>query len=362
MLIIFLLLPEKVESDNSAFASSQQNVWQRVLSSAVNDSTAFTDLFSHVRSIPIQGTDKHPVFDLVDLAVRDSLIVVLDQQSATVTAYNLNGEFLYQTGRPGGGPGEFTNPVWVGFDARGRIVILEGMGNHRIQFLSPEDGRSLELLTSDIIVPPYSKAHIEGEIGAQRIIFYTGALCTDGTDERCVVQEHDLSTGELIRRFAPADEVNPEARSIPWIVGRGDEGRTYVSHINGPNIVVYQRGGTYLHQFAIDQVPDFHPLEQASLPESRREVYDALEGKKYSKIRSVSSVGDDIVVDHLYANNQTNTSKYISVFDQNGTHQVTTSVGYLLRTVQGDRFFFVEEKPESETGSYVIHEYRYEGL
>lgn len=336
---------------------SQQNVF-----SVDDDTVAFDHLFSHVRTIPIKGTDEHSVFDLADLAVRDCLIVILDQQSATLSAFDLDGEFLYQTGQAGQAPGEFTNPSWVGFDARGRIVVLESMGNHRIQLLSAKDGQSLEVLTSDIIAPPYGKASIEGEVGAQRIIFYTFASCTDGTSGRCVVQEHDLSSGEMVRRFAPVDEVNPEARSIPWIVESSPEGRTYVSHIWGPYVAVYQQDGSYLHRFDLDKAPNFYPLDQSTLPESRREVFDALEDKEYSKVRSISAVEGDIVIDHLYAVKQSDNPKYISVFDQDGTHQASTAVDHLLRTVQGDRFFFVEENSQSDVGSYLIHEYRYEGI
>lgn len=319
----------------------------------------FENLFVHVRSIPIRGTDARPIFELSDVAVRDSMVVVLDQQSATLSGFTLDGKFLYQVGRPGQGPGEFTNPVWVGFDARGRVAVLESMSNHRIQVLDPDTGSPLDVIAEDILVPPFSNAFIEGEVGAQRILFHTVASCGDGTGNRCLIQEHDLSSKKVIRRFAPAHEVNPEARSLPWIVGRDEAGRTYVSHVWGPDVVVHGADGTLLQRIDVRQASTFFPLEQSALPASRRAVFDALEGRAYSKIRSLTPAGQDLVVDHLYAAEEADTRKYLSVFRREGAYRASVSAPYLLRAVQGARLFFVEEDAGSDVGSYVIHEYRY---
>jgi hypothetical protein len=315
----------------------------------------FEDLFSPVRSIAIQGREDAPVFSVTHLAASDSMLVVLDQQSATLTAFTRDGTFLYQTGRPGKGPGEFTNPAWVGFDARNRLVVLEGMSNYRIQLLSAEDGRSLDVLTEDITVAPYSNAFLEGTPGDQRIIFHTIASCPGDKQARCLVQEHSLTDRTMLHRFGSAEEVNPDAKSIPWIMGRGSDDRTYVAHVWGPDVVVYGPDGAYLDRFSISQISTFRPLDQEALPESRQEVFDALQDEEYSTVSAVTAVGDDVIVSHQYE------KRYLSVFSQDGTHRATTTTDHVLGAIQGDRFFFVEADKEAEVGSYMIYEYRYTG-
>ncbi len=67
------------------------------------------------------------------------------------------------------------------------------------------------------------------------------------------------------------------------------------------------------------------------------------EGRERSRIRSITSAGQDLAVDHLHIVGEGKNRAYISVFIQEGTYQASVPTPYLLHAVQGTRFFFVEE-------------------
>jgi hypothetical protein len=191
--------------------------------------------FSHVRSIPIQGTEEHPVYNIKNLAVQDSLIVILERKSATLTAFNLEGGFQYQVGGPGRGPGQFTNPYWVGFDVGGRIAVLEGPANNRFQFIDPGNGKSLDVLTEDVLVTPECD-HVyfyENESGDHRAVFSTQVSCTSSSGGLCTIHKYDINSRKSVKRFARKDKVDKNALGDPWILGYDGDERLYISHVHG---------------------------------------------------------------------------------------------------------------------------------
>jgi len=348
-------------SDATPHAHSESTVDFRL---SRKDTTSFEALFSHVQSISIRGTSENPIFQFSDLAVRDSLIAVLDQGSATITVFNRKGDLLYQTGRPGRGPGELTNPSWIGFDSQGRIVVLEGLANHRIQLFSPENGRSIKVISEDVLVAPNSDdAYIESRPNDQHIIFATEVPCAENPRSRCLVQEHSLSSGKMVRRFATQEEVEPEARSIPWILGRGAGGRSYVAHNSGSHIAVYEPDGTFLRRVDLGQSPVYYPLHHASVPKNIDKAFETLQNRKYSKIRHISVIDETIIVNHLYKNGVDN-PHFISI-SEDGKHIISTSElddkNKKVYKSNNNRFLFVETDKSSDFGLYSIHEYRYRG-
>lgn len=350
----------------------------------VDDRTPFEDLFTHVRSIPIEGTEEHPVFDLRDIAVQGDTMFVLDQQGATLSAFRLDGTFLYQVGRPGRGPGEFTNPDRVEPLSDGQLAILESYPNNRIQTLSSRTGQPLDTITDRVNVHPDTPgAYVEIHDGAPHLISSTSVPCTEDGSEAtrnennqwnrlCVVQEHNLNSGTLVRRFATRKTVNPEFRRMsPYPMGRDQAGQTYVAHIVGSSVAVFERDGTFLRRFSLDSAPTFRVLEDPP-PSSimGQQLFEEMRNHEHSIVNHLSVVGQDVVLDHAYKTSEGINEFYFSIFGTDGGHKASTPVRAehpnervgLLRDVQGDRFYFQETDLDSELGSYVIHEYRYTGV
>ena len=321
---------------------------------------------THVRSISINGTDAHPVFDLQDVAVRDSMVYVLDQQGATLTAFTERGDVIYQVGRPGAGPGEFTNPMQVEFTPDGRLVILEGQGNYRMQTLRAEDGQSLEIMRDRVWVRPVTSAAIVRERGGDVIVTsYTDAYCDDEQTSSCQIQQHNLSTGTLVQRYGRAREIHPEyPQGNPWPLAQDEAGRTFVAHYASSYLAVYDAEGNFLRRFPITDAATYRPRDNSKVPADPRESFAVVPKMSFSVITHVSAIGDDIILDHFYRTPETGIrERYLSVFSRDGTHEVdgpARPAGLKLIDVEEDRFYFVETKP-SELGSYVIHEYRYTG-
>ena len=333
-----------------------------------DDTISFHSLFTHIRSIPIEGTSDHPVFNVTDVAVRESLVVVLERKSARLTAFNVRGEVQYQVGEPGGAPGEFSNPYWVGFDANGRLAVLEGPGNSRIQFLEPETGQSLDVLTDGIRVQPFcDDVHFyENESGDHRVMFPTQAPCTSEKTGLCVIHKHSVSSDTTIERFAKRENVRKNAIGVPWIMEYSNNDQIYISHIRGGSVRVYNKYGEYIKSIDISKADVFLELDnsQFSSQYDGQTVQKMLD-KKYSRVWNLSVVDDEIVVYH-FGKTKEDQSFRMSIFGkENGRYLASTPTWERgkrkLVTVQDDRFFFLEADRSSDVGSYDLHEYRFDG-
>lgn len=338
-------------------------------STGVADPVPFEDLFTPVRSIRIEGTEDHPLFDLRDIAVQGDTLFVLDKQGATLSAFRLDGTLLYQVGRPGRGPGELTNPERVELISDDRLVVLEGPPNSRLQTFSARDGQLLNVFTEGVHVRSSTRdAYVDVRQGTPHLVSSTSAPC-GSEDALCVVQEHDLHSGALVRRFAPRRIVDPALRHItPYLMGRDASGRTYVAHSVGASVAIFDQEGAFRNRFSISQSPTFRPLDASSLPD--RQLSDALAPLSYSIIHHLAVVDGDIVLDHYFKTPEGMEGYYVSVFGSDGRHIGSTSalptppndgVGLLLET-RGNRFFYYTMDSESELGSYTIYEYRYTGV
>lgn len=328
------------------------------------------DLFVHVRSVPIRGTKENPVFSVTAMAVREDMIVVSDVTSHQVTAFDFNGNLIFQTGQEGGGPGDFTNPIWIGFDTQGRIAVLESFGNNRLQLLSDEDGRPLGVVTQDIIVVPSEfQAFIERiDDNRQRLIFPRNAVpCQQGND-LCVIQEMtidaDLNVSDIVR-FAPAKEVQPDAIGYPYILGRDPAGNSYVAHrIGGTHVAVYDKSGRFQNRISFRSAPEIFPLDHSALPRDHEAAVRAMSRTKYSSLVSIFWMGGDVIVDHeTRSPGSADFPRHLSIFGADGLYKASTSAfNYSVVAAAGNALYFLEEDVASDYGSYVLHEYRYEGL
>jgi len=324
------------------------------------DGPDFDDLFERVRSIEIRGTSEHPIFNVSRMAMHEGRIALIDQNSHTLTVLNQDGEILYQVGGRGEGPGDLTAPDWVGFDALGRIVVKEWHGNHRVQLFDAEDGATLETFSLKHGSAPTGQAHIEGSANDQRFIFTSGQRCMGAEEKVCVVQEQDF-TGEILRHFGVMDEIEPGSSSLPFVMGNDDDGRVYLAHRKGGNVVIYNADRERTGHFHIGDAPGVKLLDMKALPEDVYAAQDVLRNTESTLIRTIYPVGDQIILDHFHRHAEPN--NFLTIWTREGD-LLASGIGlaHPLRHVQGNRFFFLETDTSSDLGSYLVHEYTYTAL
>jgi len=84
-----------------------------------------------------QMDQQNIVFDNISkFAVSDRFIFVCDQRAHTIYCFDFDGHFIRQFGRPGQGPGEFSDPLFI-FWHKSRVYVTD-RGNTRIQVFSEE--------------------------------------------------------------------------------------------------------------------------------------------------------------------------------------------------------------------------------
>jgi len=92
-----------------------------------------------VRTFPSeeQMNQQHIVFhNTSKFAVSDRFIFVCDSGGQTIYCFDLDGHFIRRFGRPGQGPGEFSDPIFI-FCYKSRVYITD-RGNSRIQVFTEE--------------------------------------------------------------------------------------------------------------------------------------------------------------------------------------------------------------------------------
>jgi hypothetical protein len=88
------------------------------------------------------GTDAYLFGSVTSAWVTDERVFIADAQVPAVRAFDRTGRHLFDMGRPGQGPGEFTNPAGLVVTEDGRIAVADLM-NSRINFYGP-DGEFVE--------------------------------------------------------------------------------------------------------------------------------------------------------------------------------------------------------------------------
>ncbi len=91
----------------------------------------------------LEGPDEYIFGSIQSLAVGNSgSIYVFDQQVPAMRAYSADGEYMFDLGREGAGPGEFKQPDGLAVLPDGRVIVRDP-GNVRITVYSPS-GEFLE--------------------------------------------------------------------------------------------------------------------------------------------------------------------------------------------------------------------------
>ena len=92
-----------------------------------------------VRTFPSEGQmNQHNIVfhNTSKFAASDRYVFVCDSDGQTIYCFDLGGHFVKQFGRPGQGPGEFSNPIFI-FWYKNRVYVTD-RGNTRIHVFSEE--------------------------------------------------------------------------------------------------------------------------------------------------------------------------------------------------------------------------------
>jgi len=92
-----------------------------------------------------EGDDPYMFAFISSVWPGDDLIIVADYRLPAVRAFDLEGNFLFDVGRPGQGPGEYEGPMAAAVLPDGRIAVVEGTKVH----LYAHDGEYLEQWTEE---------------------------------------------------------------------------------------------------------------------------------------------------------------------------------------------------------------------
>lgn len=121
----------------------------------------------------LDGSPETIFASVVDaLFFTDSSIAVLDQQSARVSVFSLDGDHLYSVGGQGGGPGEFEFPVALRAPAGDELWVVDGARMvHRFRLRAGElvfqdrldtEGFARDACTADECVVMHVPSHDPG--------------------------------------------------------------------------------------------------------------------------------------------------------------------------------------------------------
>ncbi|HEY7119428.1 MAG TPA: 6-bladed beta-propeller [Tepidisphaeraceae bacterium] len=76
------------------------------------------------------------------MVIDGETLYVTDACNHRIDVFTTDGRFLRTMGKIGSGPGEFRFPYGMDMDSKGRLVVVE-FGNNRVQLIDKETGRSL---------------------------------------------------------------------------------------------------------------------------------------------------------------------------------------------------------------------------
>jgi len=63
------------------------------------DGPDFDDLFERVRSVAVEGTEAHPIFNVSGMAIHNDRIALIDQNAHTLTVLDTDGDIQYRRAR-----------------------------------------------------------------------------------------------------------------------------------------------------------------------------------------------------------------------------------------------------------------------
>jgi hypothetical protein len=323
-----------------------------------SEPATFDEIFALEHTTVIEGSAEEPLFHMGHFAVTEDHFIIPDPENHRVLRFTHDGAFVDAWGRSGQGPGEFSEPDWTGVDHQGRIFVRENTPNFRVQ-LFDSFGQYLDAFPL-YTFGPLTQSYIV-DLGEQtRFVTVTRVYCHDEEkQELCTIQEQDLQ-GEVLRRYAPEGEIQPDFKGLPFIAGRDQTGRMYMAHRTGNRVVVYDPEGKMERIIDLKQSPDVSPLDMASLPRDPVKRVKLTGKLRYTLVRNIYPVGNYVVIGFLRLNFAEDVPKVvINVFDRAGKllyHGIVHENGFTQGA--GDRFYIVRQDEAVDFGRYEVREYR----
>lgn len=361
--LLFILAMTSSCTDNEEFSTIESSTDLKIIQ--VEHASEFTNLdfnksFVLTDSVILEGTEKAPLFTSGIIAFSDEKIVVPDPMNNYVLMYHRNGEFDQVLGRPGTGPGEFSDPNWAEIDDQGQIYIREGNGNFRVQRFS-KDGTLIDQFPL-YSFGPFTQSYLTEEEGELFLYTATRSYCgEESASELCVVQKQEIN-GDVIKKMGPELEIQPDRKGLPFVAGFYNNDKVYLAHRNGSNVAAYSlKSGALEYTFNLSASPDVKTLDMKSLPDHPTKRREVTRGKKFTILRRINFYKDFIVLDHLRMNNTNDQPKYfLDFFDHKGNLVYAgIEVDHRLESIIGDTFIFSKEDEHSEFGRFYLYEYTF---
>lgn len=248
------------------------------------------------------GDARYQLFDVAGATrLSDGRIVVLNTGSASLSAYDAGGRFLYSAGRKGQGPGEFEAPTWLARTAGDTIAVWD-QRLKRLSFFTAGGAFDTSINTSPegmfpkavglfhdrsiaIDPGPNIMAMMQGGPGVRRDSVTLHRFARDGSHggPLATFAGNEVHVADRPSGFSWNDP--PFARqSFVTVAG----GRLYVADGGSGEIAVYSAAGTRLEVVRGPHAPwrirpeDVARYKEAQLapiedPERRREMQTTLE-------------------------------------------------------------------------------------
>ncbi len=202
-------------------------------------------------SVILKGQDSVPVVRYSGLAASPTgELVLVDVSEGHVLFYDSTGTLLRVVGKKGRGPGEFTEPRYVGWNARRQLFV--GEGNGRVSIFSERGDyvRSFQMQALGISSLSVTEA---GEYLVTTFDNPTGILLLVD------------SVGAVLRRFIPRKHApvidqptHPLWKMVTqyWHVAKGDTAYVFATVSDSMWTVDLRSGSVMAHHI---KVPDYNP-------------------------------------------------------------------------------------------------------
>ena len=163
MLLLIILSAISVSSEQNVDDEKRVNAWKRELN-RIKIPRSIIKL-KYLYSIPnanIAENKNKDVFmkssDFMDIDKEKNIIYLSDSKLNRVLAFDLNGMNLYSMGSPGNGPGELSRPTHVIVAGNGNVLLVNNVGNGRIEMYSAEGQyiNNIKLYKSYVSIKEYS--------------------------------------------------------------------------------------------------------------------------------------------------------------------------------------------------------------
>ncbi|NKB87182.1 MAG: 6-bladed beta-propeller [Acidobacteria bacterium] len=189
-------------------------------------------------------------------------ILIADRDANLVRAYDWDGEFLYQIGGPGQGPGEYGSLAYIGEDSSGGILIPDFGGRRMLLFSAGGEYEAQWPLSGvGCCIVPMLVAHDDTVyLESTKYRFSERAVAPfapDGTPA-VVIDPPEYDLPEHTVEFRGQSQSVPFSPAVVWRIGFGGEVISAPSH--QANIRVVRPNGTELR---IERVHDPVPVPPA---------------------------------------------------------------------------------------------------